>query len=415
MLHNSKTQPPRMTFQLVFWILCLGLVSLLAACVTTPPMAPLLEVPDFDPDVRDRVVFQISTIAVSDATDNAVLSEEANIRPGSSVVIDVPTDIEVERLQAESDTEDGVFRTINYFNFAEQAMEKQLLRGRFVVKDRSKFEAILRDLRDVGDCKPYWFSCIDVGAYEPLLKDLEDKRERDEISDVDYARKVQEYRNELRIGGTSRKAGEKELVDTSEVIRAASASEVQADYILQVNVFDTSGRRRESINLLANEEFRQFVDKYAAVKERFSSDRNSYFECEVAEASLNAKLIHVSSGDVVWIGSHKVTELDHAENQANIELEVTYARNCTNCSELRNQVTRLNTDESRTLRHGQTPPVLAPRYATTVSNARKISGSQCAIDDRTDLEKIRPQLASRVAEELIGTIHFSASQGSDQE
>ena len=375
-------------------------------------MAPLLEMPDFDPDVRDRVVFQISTSAVSDATDNAVLSEKANIRPGSSVVIDVPTDIEVERLQAESDTEDGIFRTINYFNLAEQAMEKQLLRGRFVVKDRSKFEAILRDLRD---CDP-WYSCYDVDlADESLINALEDKRESGEISNVEYAKQVQYFRSILQRGGTSRKAGEKELVDTSEVIRAASASEVQADYILQVNDFDTSGRLRESINLLANEEFRQFVDKYAAVKARFSSDRNSYFECEVAEASLNAKLIHVSSGDVVWIGSHKVTELDHAENQANIELEVTYARNCTNCSELRNQVTRLNTDESRTLRHGQTPPVLTPRYATTVSNARKISGSQCAIDDRTDLEKVRLQLASRVAEELIGTIRFAASQGSEQE
>ena len=122
---------------------------------------------------------------------------------------------------------------------------------------------------------------------------------------------------------------------------------------------------------------------------------------------LNSSTLALS--DVVWIGSHRVTELDHAENQANIELEVTYARNCTNGSELSNQVTRLNTDESRSLRHGQTPLVIAARYAATVSNARKISGSQCAIGDRTDLEKVRPQLASRVAEELIGTIRLSAS------
>ena len=183
-----------------------------------------------------------------------------------------------------------------YFNFAEQAMEKQLLRGRFVVKDRSKFEAILMDLRDVGNFKPYWFSCHDVDSeFEPLLKDLDDKRERGEISNVDYAKELQKFRTLLKIGGTSRKAVEKELVDTSEVIRAASARDVQADYILQVSDFDTGGRRRESINLLANEEFRQYVDKYAAVKERFSSDRNSYVECEVAEAWLNAKLIHVSS------------------------------------------------------------------------------------------------------------------------
>ena len=293
-------------------------------------------------------------------------------------------------------------------------MEKQLLVGGFVVKDRSKFEAILRDLRDVGFCKPYWWSCFKVDpAIESLLKDLEDKRERGEISNVDYANQVQDFRNRLQLGGTSRKPGDTELVDTSEVIRAASASEVQADYLLQVNDFDTSGRRRESINILANEEFREFYDKYDAVKAKFNSERNTYFECEVAEASLNAKLIHVSSGNVVWIGSHRVTELDHAENQANIDLEVTYERRCTNCSDLRDQVMSLNTDEARTLRHGQTTPVFTPRYTTAVSNVRKISGSQCSIDARTDLDEVRPQLASRVAEELIGTIRFTVSQGSE--
>ena len=413
-MQRMQTQPATTTFRLITRLACLGLLSLLSACASTPPMAPLLEMPDFDPAVRDRIVFRISTGAVSDASNNAVLSKNADIRPGSSVVIDVPTDIEFERRQTDSDTEPGVFRTSNYFNFAERAMEKQLLVGGFVVKDRSKFEAILRDLRDVGFCKPYWWSCFKVDpAIESLLKDLEDKRERGEISNVDYANQVQDFRNRLQLGGTSRKPGDTELVDTSEVIRAASASEVQADYLLQVNDFDTSGRRRESINILANEEFREFYDKYDAVKAKFNSERNTYFECEVAEASLNAKLIHVSSGNVVWIGSHRVTELDHAENQANIDLEVTYERRCTNCSDLRDQVMSLNTDEARTLRHGQTTPVFTPRYTTAVSNVRKISGSQCSIDARTDLDEVRPQLASRVAEELIGTIRFTVSQGSE--
>ena len=159
------------------------MVALVSACAT--PMAPIVPMPSHEPDLTDRISFRLMTPAASDANRNAVTSGAANILMGSSIVIDVPADIRKRDL---ADDESADYTTRNYFNLAEQAIEKQLLLNGFVVKDRSKFEAILRDLRDQDCSGPAWYSCYDVDpAIEPILKELEDKRVTGQISDVDYA------------------------------------------------------------------------------------------------------------------------------------------------------------------------------------------------------------------------------------
>ena len=205
------------------------------------------------------------------------------------------------------------------------------------------------------------------------------------------------------------KRNENELTDTSEVIRAAGASEIRADYILQVSGFDTLEAKRESVYLLSNPAFRAFLDKYPAVQRRYASEKLSYFPCELLQASLNAKLIDVGTGNVVWIGNHLVTELDSADNEANMTLEVSYRKYCGNCEEVIRLVNALNTESARQQRADKPQPSLPPlRYVDDVSSPRKISGSQCEVEQRDEAETVRTrrQLASRVAEELIQTIKF---------
>ena len=379
---------------------CFLIVCFLAACA--PAMAPLLPMPFPEPEERDRIEFMVFTPPVSDVSRNAVLSPSANIRPRSSVVIDVPADIE----GAESGNAD--FTTRNYFNFAEQAIEKQLLLNGFVVKDRSKFEAILRDLRDCNG--PYWYSCHSIDpAIEPVLRELENKRESGQISAVDYAYQVREFRNKFKITQQTGKRSENELADTSEVIRAASASETRADYILQISDFDTLDEKEETVYLLTNPEFRVFMEKHPDVRRKYSDEKHSYYPCDLVQASLNAKLIEVASGNIVWIGNHTVTELDRPGNEANIELEVKYRRYCTNCQEVKQFIDRQNTEQARIDRH--TNPVTVPglEYKTTVTDPVKISGNQCDSEERKEpeLRRARRLLASRVANELIQTIRFA--------
>ena len=206
-----------------------------------------------------------------------------------------------------------------------------------------------------------------------------------------------------------RKRDENELTDTSEVIRAASASEIRADYILQVSDFDTLEVKREAVHLLSNPRFREFLDKYPAVQRRYGSEKLSYFPCELLQASLNAKLINVGTGNVVWIGNHLVTELDSQDNEANMTLEVAYRRYCGNCPEVGRLVRSYNTESARIARADRPQPRLPSfSYVDDVSSPRKISGSRCEVGqrERAELQRTRRQLASRVAEELIQTIKF---------
>ncbi len=367
--------------------------AIMIMCCATP-MAPPVKMPSYDPDQRERVEFRLVTSPISDASENSVSSPVARILRGSSVVIDVP------RLRVASEASEATnadeFSTSGYFNVAERAMEKQLLVGGFVVKDRAKFEAILRDLRDDG--------LADDSVLGPAYQDLRSQLEKEEITQDEFADRVRELRSKLQI----ERAGQGHLIDTSEVIRAASATEVRADFILQISKFSPLERRSESVNLLSNASLRDFADQYRAVETKFTNESFGYYNCDFAQASLDAKLIEVATGNVVWIGSHKVTEIDQEDNNAGVVFEVTYERTCSNCAQLRRRVAQLNTESERERRFGQDPPKLTPSYQETVSSARKIGGSQCEFTARTkeELDGVRRQLASRVADELIQTIRL---------
>ncbi len=374
-----------------------------------PRLADILPVPNPDPRRTDSVQFELFTPAVSVLDENTVLSPNANILPGSSFVIDVPVDLRLESSGPDGAGQGGFstgdFSTRGYFNFAEQAIERGLLLNGFVVKDRSKFEAVLRDMRD----REYFAQSAVDPAIQPILNDLRARLESGLISESEYANQVMEFRNRMQVFQQG-PSNTNQLADASEIIRAAGASDIRAEYILQISNFETLDYRNEQVYLLSHPDFRDFVDRHAAARRKFNDgSADAHYACEVAQASLDAKLIHVASGDVVWIGHHTVTEIDAEDNQAALRLEVSYERDCANCDEVSDRIAFLNTEEMRRERaRGEiSPRVDSYRYVETVSDARRIGGSQCQYGEREDteaLQRTRRELASRVAGELIGTI-----------
>ena len=394
--------------------------SLIAVAVSVclsgcaPRLADMLPVPNADPRETDSVQFELFTPAVSVLDENTVLSPNASILPGSSFVIDVPVGPRIEGSGSDS-TDQADFSTSGYFNFAEQAIERRLLLNGFVVKDRSIFEAVLRDMRDQDF---FAQSAVDP-AIQPILDDLRGRLESGLISESEYASQVMEFRNRMQIFQQG-PSNTNQLADTSEIIRAAGASDVQAEYILQISNFETLDYRNEQVYLLSHPDFRDFVDRHDAARQKFNDgSSDAYYACEVAQASLDAKLIHVASGDVVWIGHHTVTEIDAEDNQAALLLEVSYERDCANCNEVRRRIDFLNTPEQRRERARGSTSAFVPsyQYVETVSDARRIGGSQCQYEEREDteaLQRTRRDLASRVAGELIGTIRPQARLQSER-
>lgn len=264
--------------------------------------------------------------AVEDLTFTAVLPHEPvtrddldvtyrddfRVSTDATVVISVP----VEEQQREKQTkgrngsrsddlldDDGItsFQTAGYFNKAEQQIEKELIRKKFIVLDRSKFEAKLRELRTKTESPR-------VSASDRALTRLwEEQLKNGEINEEEFRTKMRdlELQREVANREGSRK-GEKELVDISELIRAAQSGETRADYILQVNRFYVDTTSDEIVDLLDLEEVQAIAKDNPGFTRALKDAGKDSVRKPGFYGVLNAKLIDVQSGAIVWVGALKV-------------------------------------------------------------------------------------------------------------
>lgn len=376
------------------------LVAFLAGCSS---QAALVSMPNLPAPESDKTTFKVARSNTAELENNVVQSRAYPIPIGSSVVISVP-DV-YNQYRANPQRTDSEYRSLGYFNIAEQQIEKELLRAGFQVKDRSKFEAILRDLRDQSACTiNNWRDCREIDPQaSKILEQLEEQMKKGDISVADYSKRVKEVQAEFKVGsaGSSREAGAQELTDISEVIRAASASDIQADYILQINEFVTDDIKTENINLMQVDEVRAFMAKHPPL--RAAIDERQWFQCETLVAALNAKLINVKTGDVVWIGNHSASEFHGADSQ--LELALEYRRYVANLREIQQAVNYQNQPHVREYRVDN-PPLPQPRFATELVGPMNVGGASCEAEERTatQQDQIRNMLARNVAQQLIGTI-----------
>ena len=366
-----------------------------------PTMAPKMSVPKEPTDETETVRFTVVPRQARDATRTSVQSIE--LPRGSSIVINIPVD-------AEGEAADGsdIFRTRNYHNTAEDFLSTNLIHEGLRVKDRVKFEAMLRDLRDIGDefRRRAELRAYSDPAVEVSMLDIAERLNRGELSRTEYAAEAFMLRSRLGWGlQVGDKRSDDELIDTAELIRAANISGNPAEYILQVNHLRVRNIKT-STRLLSNPKVRAFADRYEAVKEKYTDASSSDLACDAVQMTMRAKLIEVASGNVIWIGSHTVTELDNRQ----IELEIRYRRSVDNYESILDFVDSNNSREERVRRYDQ-DVVLPPfTYSTTVTDPRNLSATKCEASRRSqiDLRATHLELASRVVAELIGTIRISS-------
>ena len=191
---------------------------------------PMPAKPNTDP-VQLKLVLAQTHPTIGD--DNSVLRRGVTVDEGASVVISVPKKDD-SRTEATEQNGKTSFRTAENFDILEQFVEKGLLMSGFHVKDRSKFEAKLRDLRDT-DAK-HWWGRTSVDSDLGQLKGELDKQLKDgSITMDEYTEQLVGAREQLSDKRYGKNREKDEVSDISELIRAAQDGEVQADYILQVN------------------------------------------------------------------------------------------------------------------------------------------------------------------------------------
>jgi len=307
------------------YLLSLAAVLLLSACTfrmqplyqakpelpAVPPISKLgkRDVPEVS---RETVSISLQKNGFLPSEDNYVNRKNAWVNYDASkvpsVVIGVPDEvvqIKSKRAITQEVLHEELFKTDGYFHIVEQITEKALLRKGFNVIDRSKFEAKLRDLRDKSS-DPDYHSTQDRINRE-LMEVAKQRYNKGEISTEEYQAELSAIESR---GGKKRDKDDKEMVDVSELIRAAQSEGIQADYILQINQASISSKnQKEVVNLRNYDDFKDFILKNPEIQVTNRGGQHSLpmiVEIPVYKTEYNAKLINVKTGSIDWLGSHSI-------------------------------------------------------------------------------------------------------------
>lgn len=309
--------------------------------------------------------FWVKAFFPREETDKEELHEGVTTRskytvpPNAKIVISVPYEEQMRekrQKQNESDTSDDeegtTFKTTGYFNKAEQQIEKSLIAKNYIVLDRSKFEAKLRDQRAKEQ---------HTRNYDGKRAEMEAARSRMDAGQLTEEQWAQEIRNiekkyhVVTEDGGARSRGEtKELVDNSELIRAAQEGEVRADYILQVNRFDTDALSDTPVYLVDRPEVENLCHENPGLRQALERGGVASISKPGFFGLLNAKLIEVQTGAIVWVGDHRVESINVLNKGLKIEVPVT--KTCSNAGSVQSAIANHNAElkalhtECRTLK-----------------------------------------------------------------
>jgi len=228
-----------------------------------------------------------------------------NIKKSPSIVIALPVEDRQAYNNAETLDKTKAFKTEGYINKSEPNVEKELMRFGFSVLDRSKFEAKLRTVRDSVNNKNWKYDESDL--YTEKLKYLKQQFEKGKISDKNYWNQLSSMERETK----RRTKGQKEIIDMSELIRAAQSEGVQADYILQLNKIEEYSGFPVNIPIKGQTKVEEYLKNNPYLE--YGTQRNNIpfkFTIKAFQVTFSAKLINVQSGKVVWTGMHELNSLN---------------------------------------------------------------------------------------------------------
>lgn len=385
-----------------------------APAVTQMPSQELLAMPakpNADP-VQLKLVLPQTQPKVG--SENSVMRRGAQLEESASIVISVPSWLSGNNGEAHaaeySQTE---FSTADNFHILEQFVEKGLLMSGFHVKDRSKFEAKLRDLRD-ADPDQWWrrrSADSDVGA---LKEELDKALENDEISMEEYTEQLVQAREQLSDKRYGKNRDKNEVSDISELIRAAQDGDVQADYILQVNDLEIKfAPSTRKINIKSFPETSAFLAENPGLRVSEKIDPHALpatIPQQWMVAIFNAKLISVKTGSIDWIGEYSIDS--RAVIDGGIQIMIDVRKEAENGKAIENDVADYNDRVRKTYSRAQQ----AYRELSNVSRETASSISYYGLPD--DAERHRKKLqdkynASKVAYEQAKGAYIKVAMDAD--
>ncbi len=346
-------------------ILRTALVALTVVGCGKPTSAPLLQtvpqlqgIPEFAPlsmrqvpeTVRDQLVLRLAPNPARVAPDR----EEYVNSPGAqapepggrpSVIISVPleatqaarraADLRAQGLAPASTTNAAnagagaleSFQTDGYYNEAEQQIETALIRRGFDVRDRSRFEATLRDLRDRGDAGGQCFGSdfcrvAEAAGVDVARNQLRTQLENGDIEIGEYQRILEEVNRRAIESAPGQRRTEDEMIDIAEVIRAAQSGTETADYLLQISLVQVEPSYDRQFEIGAFRETRDFMGRHPGLQlGNGEGQLPAAVPARWFRAEFNAKLMSIRTGSIVWLGNHELQSQDAEPLTITIDIE----------------------------------------------------------------------------------------------
>lgn len=321
-----------------------------APSLPVTPTVSLLKERVVPPQVREQLIISLKQESKpgNDEFFNNPGAERKADGKSPSVILSVPEEPEngnqVQKSIEQINYLDEVFKTVGYYNEAEQAIEVALLRKGFNVLDRSKFEAKLRNMRDRARNGSYWWanynSLIEKKDYQAIKDTLTNQVKEGEISQSEYLNRLAEIDLNSQLGWGGSKRSEDEMNDIAEVIRVAETGNTQASYILQINSVSVSEAGHRPVEIRNKPEVIAFLEANPGVQ--FGKQANMIpftVDARWLQVMFSAKLIDINTGSIVWLGTHEL-ESWVAED---IKIVFDVQRSVNNSEDINNGIRKHNT------------------------------------------------------------------------
>lgn len=291
-----------------------------------------------------------SPVPRKDFTGSIIKGDVKNkLRSKPSVLIGLPKDVnKYDTAQNniafdDSDKSYNLFSSKGDVNSYEPLIEKALLFVGFDVRDRAKFEAILRDKRDQeqrnGRLRERYDDDLTTEALA-LIDNLKLRLKNKEISNENFqseSKKIRENPDNFRTSvGEKRNENDQEMIDTSEMIRAATGS---ADYLLLVHELAAKPIRDVKIDLTQNHNYLEVKEAFALnVPANELIHLPKRLNAPGYQTKFSAKLINVSTGSIEWIGDYSVGSSEIYK----FDVVLGYTKVLTNKENVENEISGFN-------------------------------------------------------------------------
>lgn len=283
----------------------------LNGCVTPAPEISMPMVPD---SVSDEVIVKVESRDLYQDSDVVVVKGHL-IHPDSKVLIDFATN---------SPAAAGGWYMV------EQEIEKELIRNGFIALSKDNMPLITDSS-----------SAVKIDDKQVKLKFLKQRLAKGEIDIDSFVKEHKRLMNSENDIGSE--AEGMSYFKESNLDRQVVRKLANVDYVLKISEFNTNNKTPFEINLRKYPQVKEFLNRNPQVKQEF--EKSEIMQCTEYTAILNAKLIELSTGRIVWIGRQELSSQVIDENQLQISMSAT--KSVTNSDMVEKYVNQKNTKEER--------------------------------------------------------------------